>query len=103
MNSAAATLPVPASSVFQIPEKSYAALLPAAPAPRSAEQVERKTRAARRAAIEAVGSRAKVRGKRPMHGGRLRTAHATAGKIRGTAHARRGALKHLVPVKRKNL
>ncbi len=103
MNSAAATLPVPASSVFQIPEKSYAALLPAAPAPRSAEQVERKTRAARRAAIEAVGSRAKVRGKRPMHGGRLRTAHATAGKIRGTAHARRGALKHRVPVKRKNL
>ncbi|MGC2811110.1 MAG: polysaccharide deacetylase family protein [Bradyrhizobium sp.] len=101
-NIAAATLPVPASSVFAIPEKSYALLLPAAPA-RPAEhmlQVGRK-KAARLVSIEAAGSRAKVRGKRPMHARRWAAAHATAGKTRGTAHARRGPLKHLVLVKRK--
>jgi peptidoglycan/xylan/chitin deacetylase (PgdA/CDA1 family) len=103
MNGAAATLPVPASSVFEIPEKSYAVLLPAAPAPRRAQQVERKPQARHLASIKAVGSRTKARGKRPMHAGRLGTTHATAGKTRGTAHARRGALKHLVPVKKKNV
>jgi len=99
INSAAAILPVPASSVFEIPEESYAVLLPAAPAPRPAEQVERKTRSAHLAA--AVGSRTKVRGKRSLHAGRLATVRATAGKTRRTAHARRGALKHPVLVRRK--
>jgi peptidoglycan/xylan/chitin deacetylase (PgdA/CDA1 family) len=103
MNGATATLPVPASSVFEIPEKSYAVLLPAAPAPRPAQQVERKPQAPHLASIEAGGSRTKVRGRRPMHAGRLRTTHAIAGKTRGTAHARRGALKHLVLVRRKNV
>jgi hypothetical protein len=100
---AAATLPVPAPSVFAIPEKSYAMLLPAAPA-RPAEhrlQVGRKAQAARLVSVEAAGARTKIGGKRPMHARRLGAAHPTAGKTRRTAHARRGPLKHLVLVKRK--
>ena len=98
-NNAAATLPVPASTVFEIPEKSYAILLPAAPAPRPTEHGLQAGRKTRLVSTEAAGARTVIGGRRPMHAHRLGAAHPTASK-RWTAHARQGPLKHPVLVKR---
>ena len=105
-NTAAATLPVPASSVFTIPEKYYAVLLPAA-APRAAEHTmpaARAPQAARLVSVGPAGARHMIRGKRPLHGGRLAASHGTMGKARAAAlHARRGSLKHPAQTKRRKV
>ena len=79
-NNAAATLPVPASTVFEIPEKSYAILLPAAPAPRPTEHGLQAGRKTRLVSTEAAGARTVIGGRRPMHAHRLGAAHPTASK-----------------------
>jgi peptidoglycan-N-acetylglucosamine deacetylase len=101
--SAGPSLPVPAASVFAIPEKSYAILFSAAPG-RAAEHrvlVARETVAAHRPWPHA-GARTRTSGSGLMHVHRLAAAHRSGGKIRAIAHARHAPLKHLVLVKRKN-
>ena len=103
-NIAAATLPVPASSVFAIPEKSYALLLPAAPrAPlttgcRSGAKPRPHAWSRWRPPVPEPRSAASARCMRVAWA----AAHATAGKTRGPRMPVDGPLKHLVLVKRKN-
>jgi peptidoglycan-N-acetylglucosamine deacetylase len=93
---AAAILPVPAQDVFEIPEKSLAVIGPALhrPKPTGLEMMT----------ADAGDSRRTIRGK--PHSGHIRhaamhgTRHAATHGTRHAAHARRGALKHLVQVKR---
>jgi peptidoglycan/xylan/chitin deacetylase (PgdA/CDA1 family) len=90
-DSAANTLPVPASSLFEIPEKSFAVIAPAPHRVEPAVLTPSETRSA-----DAGEPRRAIRGKH--HAGHIRQA-ATHG-TRHAAHTRRGALKHLVQVKR---
>ena len=93
---AAAILPVPAQNVFDIPEKSLAVIGPAPhrPKPTGLEMMT----------ADAGDSPRRIRGK--PHSGHVRqaavhgTRHAAVHGTRHAAHARRGALKHLVQVKR---
>ena len=93
---AAAILPVPAQNVFEIPEKSLAVIGPAPHRPRPTD-LEMLT-------ADAGDSPRRIRGK--PHSGHIRhaamhgTRHAAVHGARHAAHARRGALKHLVQVKR---
>jgi hypothetical protein len=92
----ATTLPVPAPSVYEIPEKSVAVIGPAPhhPKPTASEMIT----------ADADDSPRRIRGK--PHSGHVRhaavhgTRHAAHAGTRHAAHARRGALKHLVQVKR---
>jgi peptidoglycan/xylan/chitin deacetylase (PgdA/CDA1 family) len=88
---AAIALPVPAQSLFEIPEKSFAAIAPASHRVEPTVSTSRETMTG-----DAGTSRRTIRGKR--HSGRIRQA-ATRG-TRHAAQVRRGALKHLVQVKR---
>jgi peptidoglycan-N-acetylglucosamine deacetylase len=90
-DSAAIALPVPAQNLFEIPEKSFAVIAPASHRVEPAVSTPRETKSA-----DAGEPRRATRGKH--HSGRIRQA-ATRG-TRHAAHARRGALKHLVQVKR---
>jgi peptidoglycan-N-acetylglucosamine deacetylase len=90
-DSTAIALPVPAESMFEIPEGSFAAI---APAPHRAEQTASADRETD--SVDAGASRRATRGK--PHSGRSRQV-ATRG-ARQATHARRGTLKHLVQVKR---
>jgi peptidoglycan/xylan/chitin deacetylase (PgdA/CDA1 family) len=87
----ATALPVPAQNLFEIPEKSFAAIAPASHHEKPANPKSREARTA-----DAGESRRTVRGKPPS--GHIR--HAAVHGTRHAAHARRGALKHLVQVKR---
>jgi peptidoglycan/xylan/chitin deacetylase (PgdA/CDA1 family) len=88
---AATALPVPAQSIFDIPEKSFAAIAPATHHVKPTNPTSRETKTA-----DAGDSRRTIRGK--PHSGHIR--HAAMHGTRHAAHARRGALKHLVQVKR---
>jgi peptidoglycan/xylan/chitin deacetylase (PgdA/CDA1 family) len=90
-DNAANALPVPAQSLFEIPEKSFAVIAPAPHRVEPAVSTPRETRLA-----DAGEPRRPSRGKH--HSGRIRQVA-----MRGTrhaAHARHGTLKHLVQVKR---
>ncbi len=89
----AATLPVPAASVFAIPEKSFALLLPAAPARRAQPTQLAQHTAAR------VSARGGAKRHRQAH--HPMAAHGSAGKTRASAHARRIPPRHMVLAKRK--
>jgi peptidoglycan/xylan/chitin deacetylase (PgdA/CDA1 family) len=107
LENAAITLPVPASNIFEIPEKSFAAIAGAS------------RRTAQTARTEANGltklvsadddeSPRTTRGRRHAgrDSGRSRQRHAAHVAGRGTrhaAHTRRGALKHLVQVKKRSV
>jgi peptidoglycan-N-acetylglucosamine deacetylase len=88
---AATALPVPAQSIFDIPEKSFAAIAPATHHVKPTNPTSRETKTA-----DAGDSRRTLRSK--PHSGHIR--HAAMHGTRHAAHARRGALKHLVQVKR---
>jgi peptidoglycan/xylan/chitin deacetylase (PgdA/CDA1 family) len=98
VENAAITLPVPAQDVFEIPEKSFAVI---AAAPRHVAQ----TVLAERETIDEGAPQRTVRGKR--HAGRdvrrsrqRSVAHYAGRGTRQAAHARPGALKHLVQMKK---
>ncbi|MGH6704449.1 MAG: polysaccharide deacetylase family protein [Bradyrhizobium sp.] len=105
-NAAADTLAVPASSVFTIPEKYYAVLLPAT-APHPHEQIMPAARAPQAARLISTGParfRHTIHGRRPLHGSRLARSAATKGKSRAAAlHGKRGSMKHLAQTKRRRV
>jgi peptidoglycan/xylan/chitin deacetylase (PgdA/CDA1 family) len=96
---AAIALPVPAQSLFEIPEKSFAVIAPASHRVEPMRSTPHETKSA-----DAGDSRRATHGKH--HSGRIRqaatrgTRHAAASGARHAAHVRRGALKHLVQIKR---
>jgi peptidoglycan-N-acetylglucosamine deacetylase len=114
---AESTLPVPAPDVFEIPEKSYLALLASSPASRRAEQaVLGEPRPTKLTSIEDDEPRRSVRGKSHLgRAQRVRLSHRAgrgsrhaahsrgAVHSRDAAHARRGALKRLVQVKKRSV
>jgi peptidoglycan/xylan/chitin deacetylase (PgdA/CDA1 family) len=103
---ATATLPVPASTVFEIPEKSYAMLLPAT-TPRPHEQIMPAARAPQAARLISNGParfRHTNHGRRPLRGSRLARSAATRSKSRAAAlHGKRGSMKHLAQTKRRRV
>jgi peptidoglycan-N-acetylglucosamine deacetylase len=110
-------LPIPAPDVFEIPEKSYAALLASSPASRRAEQAALgEPRPSRLTSIEDDDFSRRFHGKSHLgraqrtrlshHAGRgsRHAAHSrNAAHSRDAAHARRGTLKHLVQVKKRSV
>jgi peptidoglycan/xylan/chitin deacetylase (PgdA/CDA1 family) len=107
LENAAITLSVPAQNVFEIPEKSFAAI--AGSSPHRAEQTARTETngSTKLGSADEGGSPRTIRGRR--HAGRelgrsrqRSAAHAGRG-TRQAAHARRGALKHLVQVKKRSV
>ena len=116
-------LPVPAPDVFEIPEKSYAALLASSPASRRAEQAATgETRPTQLTSIEDDEPRRSARGKsRLWRAQRMRLSHHAgrggrhvaqsrdaahsrdAVHSRDAAHSRRGTLKRLVQVKKRSV
>jgi peptidoglycan-N-acetylglucosamine deacetylase len=110
-------LPVPAQGVFEIPEKSYTALLASSPASRRAEQAASgEPRPSKLASVEDDEPRRSVRGK--SHFGRaqrIRLSHHAGRGDRNAAHSRnaphsrnaaqsrRGPLKRLVQVKKRSV
>ncbi len=109
LENASITLPVPAQSIFEIPEKSFATI---AASPHHAEQSAQTGgetgRLARLGSIDGGASprtiRGKHRGARDIGRSRQRSAaHHTGRGSRQAAHVRRGALKHLVQVKKRSV
>jgi peptidoglycan/xylan/chitin deacetylase (PgdA/CDA1 family) len=107
LQNAALTLPVPAQSLFEIQEKSFAAI---ARSWHPAEQTAKTETngSTRLSSADEDDSPRTARGRR--HAGRdhgrsrqRQVAHATGRGTRHAAHARRGALKHLVLVKKRNV
>ena len=104
-------LPVPAPDVFEIPEKSYAALLASSPASRRAEQaVLGEPRATKLTSLEDDEPRRSVRGKsRLARAQRTRLSHHAgrggrhAAHSRDATHSQRGKLKRLVQVKKRSV
>jgi hypothetical protein len=95
LDRAAPELPVPAQSIFEVQEGLRVALRPSPP-PRHAEQ----TVAAHEASSTDTGkSRRATRGKPHTGHGRQIAGHGT----QHAAHARRGPLKHLVQVRKRNV
>ena len=99
------TLPVPAESVFKIPERSYAALLASSPASRRAEQAASgEPRPSKLTSIEDDEPRRSVRGKsRAGRAQRTRLSHHAGRGGRHAAHSRRDTLKRMVQVKRRSV
>src|SRR5664279_6267801 len=83
-------LPVPAPDVFEIPEKSYAALLASSPASRRAEQaVLGEPRPSKLSSIEDEEPRRSVRGKSRLgRAQRMRLSHHAGRGDRNAAHFR---------------
>jgi peptidoglycan-N-acetylglucosamine deacetylase len=106
IENAAIALPVPASGIFEIPEKSFAVI---GPPSRRAEQAERSGRetkgGARLTSADDGESRRATRGRpHAARGGRARASHMAGRKTnRPAAHASRGKVKHLVQVKKRNV
>ena len=110
-------LPVPAPDVFEIPEKSYAALLASSPASRRAEQAASgEPRPTKLTSIEDDEPRRSARGKSRLRraqrmrlshhagrGGRNAAHSRNAVHSREAAHSRRGTLKRLVQVKKRSV
>jgi peptidoglycan/xylan/chitin deacetylase (PgdA/CDA1 family) len=110
-------LPVPAPGVFEIPEKSYAALLASSPASRRAEQAASgEPRPSKLTSVEDDEPRRSVRGRSRLgRAQRIRVSHhagradrhaaqsRNAPHSRDAAHVRRGTLKRLVQVKKRSV
>ena len=110
-------LPVPAPDVFEIPEKSYEALLASSPASRRAEQAALgEPHPTKLTSIEDDEPRRRVHGKSHFgraqrtrlahHAGRgsRHAAHSrNAAHSRHAAHSRRGTLKRMVQVKKRSV
>jgi len=106
--SSAVTLPVPAQSIFEIEENPHATAEALLPTSRQVKQTvaaaRQKDGIARLIATNAGGSRPAVRGKRHLGGARKPGASRVAGRAtHNAAGARRGPLKHLVQVKKRNV
>ena len=103
--SAAFTLPVPEQSLFEIPEKSLAAIAP--PSPHREQTVSNEREANGRAKLvsaDAGETRHPIRGRSHIGRGRRHGGSEVAGhRNRIAAHARRGTLRHLVQVKKRSV
>jgi peptidoglycan-N-acetylglucosamine deacetylase len=108
LENSATALPVPAQDLFEIPEKSFAAIAPRTPR-MAAVQIEPETKdRARPGLAGGGGSRRGVRGRhmagREVGRSRQHGAARIAGHKTGPAvHARRGPLKRLVQVKKRRV
>ncbi len=95
LENAALTLPVPAQSLFEIPEKSFAAI---APSSRRAEQP-----VSRLVSADDSETRHTIRGRAHMGRGRQHRVSRVAGhRNRIAVHARGRTLRHLVQVKKRS-
>jgi peptidoglycan-N-acetylglucosamine deacetylase len=106
--SSAITLPIPARSIFEIEENPHATAESLLPTSRHVEQtvaaVRQKDGIARLIATNAGVSRPAARGKLHLGGARKPGASRVAGRAaRNAVGARRGPLKHLVQVKKRNV
>jgi peptidoglycan/xylan/chitin deacetylase (PgdA/CDA1 family) len=105
-DSAAAVLPVPAQNIFEIREGQRVTALASAPSSHRAEQAAAAGGATKRLATSASGEDSSGADSRKRPSGHARHAgasHIAARGNRSTAHAHRGALKHLVQVKKRNV
>ena len=105
-DSAAAVLPVPAQSIFEIPEGQRVTALASAPSSHRAEQAIAAGGATKRLATSASdedSSGADFRKHPSLHTRRDGASHIVARGNRSTAHPHRGALKHLVQVKKRSV
>lgn len=97
----AVSLPVPAGSVFEIPEKSYAAIAMASHRQEQTEAIDREADPAGPTAGDRRESRRTGQGRRSRHARRSGITHLAGHHGRGlAAHAARHPLKHLVQVKK---
>jgi peptidoglycan/xylan/chitin deacetylase (PgdA/CDA1 family) len=105
LESAAFTLPVPEQSLFEIPEKSFAAIAPPSPHREQTVSDERETHGRTKlVSADAGESRHTIRGRSRIGRGRLHGGSRVAGHHnRIAAHARRGTLRHLVQVKKRSV
>jgi peptidoglycan-N-acetylglucosamine deacetylase len=105
LESAAFTLPVPAESLFEIPEKSFAAIAPSSHHGEQTARDEHETRGrAKLVSADAGEIRHTIRGRSHIGHGRLHSGSKVAGhRNRIAAHARRGTLRHLVQVKKRSV
>jgi peptidoglycan/xylan/chitin deacetylase (PgdA/CDA1 family) len=105
LESAAFTLPVPEQSLFEIPEKSFAAIAPSSHRAEQTVSNERETNGrAKLVSADAGEIRHTMRGKSHMGRARQHSASKVAGHHnRLAAHARRGTLRHLVQVKKRSV
>jgi peptidoglycan/xylan/chitin deacetylase (PgdA/CDA1 family) len=102
---AAFTLPVPEQSLFEIPEKSFAAIAP--PSHHSEQTVSNERETNRRTKLvsaDAGETRHTIRGRSRIGRGRLHGGSKVAGHHNRIAgHAGRGTLRHLVQVKKRSV
>ena len=105
LESAAFTLPVPAESLFEIPEKSFAAIAPSSHHGEQTAQDEHETSGrAKLVSADAGEIRHTIRGRSHIGRARQHNASKVAGhRNRIAAHARRGTLRHLVQVKKRSV
>jgi peptidoglycan/xylan/chitin deacetylase (PgdA/CDA1 family) len=104
-NDAAVALPVPAQSIFEIEENPRATAQSLLPPSRHAEQVIAPDHEAGGIAKPDPPdgySRRAMRGRSHLRGGRRFASHTTGRGGRLAAHARRGGLKHMVQIKKRN-
>jgi peptidoglycan-N-acetylglucosamine deacetylase len=103
LESTAFTLPVPEQSLFEIPEKSFAAIAPPSHHREQTVSDERETNS--RAKLADAGEiRHTIRGRSHIGRGRHHGGSKVAGHHnRIAAHARRGTLRHLVQVKKRSV
>ena len=104
LDGATTALPVPAGSIFEIPEKSFAAIALAAPRQQQTAPAGHDTdRIAKLIAADSGESRRTIPGKRFGRGGQRGAPHL-AGRGSGlAAHGGRRELKHLVQVKKRSV
>jgi peptidoglycan-N-acetylglucosamine deacetylase len=105
LESVAFTLPVPEQSLFEIPEKSFAAIAPPSPHREQIVSDERETNGRGKLVSADAGEiRHTIRGRSHIGRGRLHGGSKVAGRHnRIAAHARRGPLRHLVQVKKRSV
>jgi hypothetical protein len=103
LESVAFTLPVPEQSLFEIPEKSFAAIAPPSHHREQTVSSERETNG--RAKLADAGEvRHTIRGRSRIGRARPHSGSKVAGHRNSiAAHARRGTLRHLVQVKKRNV
>jgi peptidoglycan-N-acetylglucosamine deacetylase len=107
MENSANALPVPAQSLFEIPEKSFAAIAPRTPHAEIVRSEPEPKDRAKPGSADRGGSRRAMRGKQvaghETGRSRQRSATHTAGhKTTPAANAHRGPLKHLVQAKKRS-
>ncbi|THD67214.1 MAG: polysaccharide deacetylase family protein [Bradyrhizobium sp.] len=105
LESAALTLPVPAQSLFAIPEKSFAVIAPSSHRAEPPLSTERETdRRTKLVSADDGDTRHTIRGRTHLGHGRQHRASRVAGhRDRIAAHAHRGTLRRLVQVKKRSV